>query len=220
MATLGLQIGVLVVLAVEICTQVVVVLDEEVGLTDTNPEQAGLLCEELVYLSIAVGIDVGESALTVLLMVDRCREQTYITEEIRIVDADEEAVETTHRQTCDGTVSLVLLNTICLLDKLHYIGECCLEATLHGLRKHHGRHLESLAGLAWTSLLRDVAVGHHYQHRLGLTLSNQVVENLGCTTQFTPSVLVATDTVQQVEYRILLAAGLVAGRSVNGEAAG
>ena len=129
-------------------------------------------------------------------------------------------METTHRQTSDGAVSLILLYTVGLLYKLYYIGESGLEATLHGLWQHHGRHLEALAGLARTSLLRDVTVGHHHQHRLGLALSNQVVENLGCTSQFAPGILVATDTVQQVEYRILLTAGFVAGRGVNGETTG
>ena len=68
MTTLGLQIGVFVVLRVEISAQVVVVLDEEVGLADTYPEQLGVLGEELVDLSIAVGIDVGETTIGLLLI--------------------------------------------------------------------------------------------------------------------------------------------------------
>ena len=129
-------------------------------------------------------------------------------------------METTHRQTGDGAVSLILLHTVGLLNELHDIGEGSLETALHGLRQHHGWHLEALAGLARTSLLRDVTVGHHHQHRLGFALSNQVVENLGCTSQFAPGILVATDTMQQVEYRIRLTAGFVAGRGVNGETTG
>ena len=129
-------------------------------------------------------------------------------------------METTHRQTGNGAVGLILLYTVGLLYKLNDIGEGCFETALHGLRQHHGWHLESLAGLARTSLLRDVTVGHHHQHRLGFALSNQVVENLGCTSQLAPGILVATDTVQQVEYRILLTAGFVAGRGVNGETTG
>ena len=207
------------VLRVEISAQVVVVLDEEVGLADTYPEQLGVLGKELVDLSIAVGIDVGETTVR-LLLIDSGREQTYVTEHIRIVDRDEQAVETTHRQTGDGAVSLILLHTVGLLNELHDIGESGLETALHGLRQHHGWYLESLAGLARTSLLRDVTVGHHHQHRLGFALSNQVVENLGCTSQFAPGILVATDTMQQVEYRIRLTAGFVAGRGVNGETTG
>jgi hypothetical protein len=41
--TLGLKVSVLVVLRVEISTQVVVILDEEVGLADANPEEVALL---------------------------------------------------------------------------------------------------------------------------------------------------------------------------------
>ena len=78
MTTIGLHISVLVLLRIKISTQIVVVLDQEVGLANTNPEQLGVLAEQLVDLSVAVGIDVGESALTVLLLVDSCREQTYI----------------------------------------------------------------------------------------------------------------------------------------------
>ena len=68
MTTLGLEVGVFVVLRVEISAQVVVVLDEEVGLADTYPEQLGVLGKELVDLSIAVGIDVGETTVRLLLI--------------------------------------------------------------------------------------------------------------------------------------------------------
>ena len=129
-------------------------------------------------------------------------------------------METTHRQSSDGAVSLILFYTIGLLDKLNHIRECCLKTSLHGLWQHHGWHLETFAGLTRASLLRDVAVGHHQNHWLGLTLSNEVVHNLCSTPQLAPSVLVATDTMQQVEYRIILAAGLIAGWCVNGESAG
>ena len=206
-------------LRIKISTQIVVVLNQEVGLTDTNPEEFGVLGKKLINLTVTVGIDIRESALTILLLVDSGREQTYVTKRVRIVDSDEEAVETTHRQTGDGAVSLVLLDAVGLLDELNHIGECCLKTSLHGLWQHHGWYLETLAGLTRTSLLRDVAVGHHQNHWLGLTLSNEVVHNLSSTSQLAPGVLVATDTVQQVEHWIILAAGLVAGWCVDSEAA-
>ena len=68
MTTIRLQIGVLMILTVEVGAQVIVVLDEEVGFTDTNPEQLGVLGEELVDLSIAVGIDIGEATVGLLLI--------------------------------------------------------------------------------------------------------------------------------------------------------
>ena len=162
----------------------------------------------------------GETAWGLLLTVDGSREQTDVVEEVGVVDADEEAVEATHRQACDGTMSLVLLHTVGLLNELHHIGEGCLETALHGLGQHHGGDPESLGSLTRTSLLRDVAIGHHHQHGLGLALSNQVVEYLGSTSQFAPGILITTDAMQQIEHRILLAAGLIACRGVDSEPAG
>ena len=220
MATVGFQIGVLVALRVEIGAQVGVVLVEEVSLTDAYPEQVGVLGEQLVDLTIAVLIDVGEAVGIGLLLVDSGREQTYIAEHIRIVDADEEAVEATHRQSGNGTVRLVLLHTVGLLDEFHHIGEGGLEGTLHGLRQHHRGHAKTLGGLTRASLLRDVAVGHHQNHRLGLALGDEVVHDLCGTTQLAPCILVATDAVQQIEYGIFLTAGLVACRGVDGQSTG
>ena len=96
MATLGLKVGIFVVLAIEISAKVGIVLVEEVGLTATNPEELGVLAEEPVDLRIAVSIDIGETFRIGLLLIDSCREQTYITERIRIIDRDEKAVEATH----------------------------------------------------------------------------------------------------------------------------
>ena len=42
-ATLGLEVSVLVVLGVEVGTQVIIVLDQEVGLADANPETLMLM---------------------------------------------------------------------------------------------------------------------------------------------------------------------------------
>ena len=133
MTTIGLEVSVLMPFRVEIGTQVVVVLDQEVGLTDTDPEEVGLLAEEVVDLLVAVGIDIREAALTVLLLIHGSREQADITKHIGIVDRDEETMETTHRQTSDGTVRLVLLHTVGLLDEVHHIRKGRLERALHRL---------------------------------------------------------------------------------------
>ena len=70
MTTIGLEVGVLVLLAVEVSTQIVVVLNQEVGLTNTNPEEVGLLGEKLVDLLIAIGIDLGMTLGIGLLLID------------------------------------------------------------------------------------------------------------------------------------------------------
>ena len=116
-----------------------------------------------------------------LILIDSCREQAYVTEHIGIVDRDEEAMKATHRQTRDGTMGFVLFHAIGLLNELHHIGEGSLERALHRLGEHHRGHLEALRGLTRTSLLRDVAVGHHHEHGLSLALGDEVVENLSGT---------------------------------------
>ena len=195
MATLGLEVSVLVLLAVEISAQVIVVLVEEVGLTNTNPEEVGLFAEEVVDLLVAISIDVGESVWISLLLIYSCREKADVAEHVRIVDADEEAVKTTHRQTGDSTMSLIFLDTICLLDEVHDIRESSLERTLHRFGEHHRGNLEALRGLARTCLLRDVTIGHHDEHGLSLTLGNEIVEDLGGTSEFAPCVLITTDAM-------------------------
>ena len=70
MTSVSLQIAILVLLRVEVSSQVVVVLDEEVGLADSYPKELGVLAEEHVYFLVAVSIDVGEPFITLLLLVD------------------------------------------------------------------------------------------------------------------------------------------------------
>ena len=96
MPSIGFKIGVFMLLGIKIGAKVVVVLNEEVGLAYANPEEAGFLAKQIVDLGVAVGIDLGMTAIAVLLLIYGCGEQTDIIEEVRIVDADEEAVETTH----------------------------------------------------------------------------------------------------------------------------
>ena len=68
--------------------------------------------------------------------------------------------------------------------------------------------------------MRDIAIGHHNEHGLCLTLSNEIVENLGCTSEFTPRILVTTDTMQEIKHGVLLTAGLVASRRIDCQSAG
>lgn len=76
MTTISLKVGVLVALGVEIGTQVVVVLEEEVGLANANPEELGILGKEGINLLVAVGIDVGESVGVFLLLVNEFAENS------------------------------------------------------------------------------------------------------------------------------------------------
>ena len=68
MTTVGLQIGVFVTLGVKVGTSVVVVLDEEVGPADTNPEEVRVFAEQVVDLLVTVSVDVGESIGISLLL--------------------------------------------------------------------------------------------------------------------------------------------------------
>ena len=88
MTTVGLEIGVFVLLRVEVGAQVVIVLDEEIGLADTYPEEVGLLGKETVNLSVAVGVYFRMTVGVGLLLVDGGREQADVAEQVRIVDGN------------------------------------------------------------------------------------------------------------------------------------
>ena len=68
-------------------------------------------------------------------------------------------------------------------------------------------------------LLRSIAIGHHHNHRLCLALRNQIIQNLRGSAKRSPRFLVAALAVEQVEHRVALAGGFVAGRGVNRDAA-
>ena len=69
--------------------------------------------------------------------------------------------------------------------------------------------------LTRSSLTVRITIGHDHDHGLSLTRSNQVVEDLGSTSELAPGVLVATSSVQQIEHRIL-ATLVIAGRGIDG----
>ena len=83
-------------LGVKISAKVIIVLNEEVGLTYANPEELRILAKQIVNLCVTVSVDLRMTAIAVLLLINGCGEQTNIVEEVRIVDANEEAMETTH----------------------------------------------------------------------------------------------------------------------------
>ena len=93
MTAVGFKVSVLVVLSVEIGTQVVIVLDKEVGLANTYPEEVGILTEQTVNFGIAVGINLRMASAIGLLLVYRSRQQADLATEVRVLDTDEQAVE-------------------------------------------------------------------------------------------------------------------------------
>ena len=127
MTAIRLQIGIFVTFRVKIGAQVIVILDEEIGAATTNPEKFGVLAEQVVDLRITVSIDIGEAVGIGLLLIHSGREQSYVTKHLRIVDADEEAMETTHRQASNGAMIFILLHAVGLLNEVHHIGEGGLE---------------------------------------------------------------------------------------------
>ena len=67
MTAIRLQISIFVMLGVEVGAQVVVVLEEEVSLADTNPEQFGVLAEKIIDLLVAVLVNCLQTAVLLLV---------------------------------------------------------------------------------------------------------------------------------------------------------
>ena len=143
-----------------------------------------------------------------------------------MVGREIERVETTHRQACHGTVTLVGLHAVVSLHILDNIGEGLLVESVHRVRQVERRLCEGSGLLAWSRLLRDIAIGHDDNHRHSLPLRYQVVHDLSGTAQFAPSLFVATHAVQQIEHGIALLFGgicnpavIISRRRIDGHAA-
>ena len=54
-------------------------------------------------------------------------------------------------------------------------------------------------------LLSGVTVRHHHDHRFGLPLLDQVIEDLTSTSHIAPSILIATGSVEKVKHRVTFA---------------
>ena len=184
-----------------------VVLEEEILVADAYPIEGWLLAEEGSQLLVIVLIDRRDVGIR---HTDGCREQADVVEHIGIVLADELRVEATHRQTSDGTAALLRNGAIGLVDEFHDLWECGLEAAFHRLWQAHRWHIVARRSLQRSSLHSDVAIGHHHNHRLCLALCNEVVEHLSRAALGDPSLFIATNAMQQIEYRVAFATGLIA----------
>ena len=114
-----------------------------------------------------------------------------------------EGVATTHRQTANSSVSTILQGAIVGIYIVHDVHEALWNGSNSGILRTstaiaEARGVHTKRPLTGGSLTVGVAIGHHDDHGLGLTRSNQVVEDLSSTSEFAPGVLVATGTMQQV----------------------
>ena len=124
---------------------------------------------------------------------------------------------TTHRQTTDGTSGTALDGAVVLIHIIHNIHEaggngssCRFLWSITTATETWGVHAER--PLARSRLTVGVAVGHHHNHRLGLTSCYQIVENLSGTTEFTPCVLVTARAMKQIHDRITATLVVARGR--------
>ena len=128
-----------------------------------------------------------------------------------------EGVATTHRETADGTTLTFLNSAIVGVDVVHDVHKafwnggngrsCGTSASVAEARRIHTER-----PLTRRCLTIGITIWHHDNHRLSLARRNEVVENLCGTTEFTPGILVATRTVQQIHHGILAAFVITGGR--------
>ena len=219
MSAVALVVFILVAVVIQIFAVVRHALVDEIGLAASDEVEGRTLGELHLQLAFVVGVgrDIG-----IALRVRRAGEEAHIAEHIRIEARDVAGMVAAHREAGNGTVLLVGLRAEILVDELHHIGESTLEralAHLLGILGSHAGHDEALGRFARGSLLPGVAVGHHHNHRLGLALRDEVVQDLRRAPQSHPSLLVTTGAVQEIEDGITLAAGFITGRSVDRHAA-
>ena len=101
---------------------------------------------------------------------------------------------------------LILAHLVMALHIVHHIREALIHRShrLGTLVTIERRHIHTCRPFARSSLTVRVAIGHHHDHRLCLACSYQVVENLGGTSQGSPSILITTCAMKQVEHWVIL----------------
>ena len=90
-------------------------------------------------------------------------------------------VKSTHGKACDGSVCFVGLYPIVAFDKLDDVAESTLIGTIHGFWDHELGFVEVLISLSRGGILNHVTIWHHHDHRLGFSLSDQIVHDLSST---------------------------------------
>ena len=96
MTTIGLHIGEWIMVLGQFLSKGGIVLKEEVGVADTNPEELWLGSKQVCQLLVEVIIDLLVGATTSLFLAYGSREEPHITKGLRIVDGNIEGMESTH----------------------------------------------------------------------------------------------------------------------------
>ena len=124
-----------------------------------------------------------------------------------------------HGQAGDGPVRRTLLHAVVALHILDNVREAVLDfdGGIGPAVRHRGlEHVHS--GARGGPVVID-AVGDDDDHRLRLSLGDEVVQDLGGAAEFQPGVLVAAGAVQEVEHGVFALAVLIACRSIDRHAA-
>ena len=92
------------------------------------------------------------------------------------------------------------------VDEVDDFGKGMLEGPFHSLGKAHRGIYVAHGILKRSGLLGDVPVREYGDHRLGLALGDEVVQNLGRAALGYPGIFVSADAVENVHdrYRVLL----------------
>ena len=130
----GFIIFIFVTLLVQHLAVVVIGLEQEVFITDSDVIECRFLGKLGFQFDFKVVIN---RRLHIFVGHDGSREQPYIVEHVRILLGDVHGVETSHRETSNGTPLLVGLCTVSLINEFHHVGESRFERTFHRLGQIH-----------------------------------------------------------------------------------
>mgnify|MGYP003291120470 CR=1 FL=1 len=214
----GLEVGVFEAFAVEVFAELGVAVVEEVGLADGDVVEFRVVGEEGVELLVGVLVHLrGDVAAFGAVDVEAGAEESDVVEGLGVVQRELEGVAAAHREAGNGPACGGLYRTVVLVDEGDDVLEVGFEGGVEGAAVVWLEH--TFGGLAGGGLVLAVAVGHNDDHRLGLALGDEVVEDLRGAAGAEPGLLIAAHTVEEVEDGVSGLAALVAGRGVNGHTA-
>jgi hypothetical protein len=138
---------------------------------------------------------------------------------VRVGEDGVNGLRASHREAGDGAVLAAGEDTVVFLDVGDHVGHQAFGKSHRNHRAGGALRRAARARDGRRDVLRgdlvSVAVGHHHDHGPGLALGDEVVEDLGRAAHAGPGVFVAAAAVQQVEHRVTLRAGAVAGWRVD-----
>ena len=114
-----------------------------------------------------------------------------------MLECDLQRLKTTHRQARQSPVILIGQDPIITFYKRNNI--------VHQVFREQ-------RNLSFQGLGRNRAVGHHYDHRLDLSLGQKVIQDITDATDGRPSVIRIASTMNQVKYRQALRRFLISRR--------